>query len=333
MSQKSILTGDRPTGPLHLGHFVGSLKNRVALQHEYKTFVLIADGQALTDNFEDPKRVRDNIVEVVLDYLAVGIDPTISTIVLQTAVSEIQELAFFLANMTTVGRLSRNPTLKAEIQQRGFGDTIPAGFFFYPISQAADITAFRADLVPVGEDQKPMIELTNEIVDRFNRIYNSTALKRCEALIPPVGRLPGTDGKEKMSKSLGNAIFLGDSEKELKKKVQNMFTDPKHLRVEDPGTVEGNPVFTYLQIFDPDQTSLRDMEDHYRRGGLGDGVVKKRLEGVLIDILKPIREGRERFAADRGEILNIIRHGTNKGREVAAQVLADVKNAIGISII
>ena len=267
-----ILTGDRPTGPLHLGHFVGSLRNRVAHQHAYRQFIMLADAQALTDNIDDPGKVNRNVIEVALDYLAVGIDPCRSTIFIQSQVPELAELAFYYLNLVTVARLERNPTVKEEIRLRGFERDIPAGFLCYPASQAADITAFKAVLVPVGEDQVPMIEQTNEIVRRFNRIAGRDILAEARALVPPVGRLPGIDGKAKMSKSLGNAINLGATPDDIRAAVRKIYTDPLHLRVDDPGHLEGNVAFTYLDAFDPDQAGLAELKAHYVRGGLGDSV-------------------------------------------------------------
>jgi tryptophanyl-tRNA synthetase len=329
--QKIILTGDRPTGPLHLGHYVGSLRKRVELQHEYRTFIIIADAQALTDHAEDPGRIRRNILEVLLDYLAVGIDPSITTIFIQSLVPQLFELTAYYLNLVTVSRLQRNPTVKDEIQQRGFGASIPAGFFCYPVSQAADITAFLADLVPVGQDQLPMIEQTTEIVRSFNRIYNCSVLVEPKALLSEVPRLPGTDGKGKMSKSLGNVISLCDSPDVIRQKVRGMYTDPKHLRVEDPGTVEGNPVFAYLDAFDPDREALAEMKAHYERGGLGDTTVKRRLLEVLLAELDPIRARREEFAKDPAEVLRVAEKGTEVAREVAARTLAQVREAMGIN--
>lgn len=326
----TILTGDRPTGPLHLGHYVGSLRRRVELQHTCKQFVIIADAQALTDNAKTPEKVRKNVTEVALDYLAAGIDPKVTTIFVQSLVPELAELTMYYMNLVTVARLQRNPTVKEEIKLRGFEESLPAGFLCYPVSQAADITAFKADLVPVGEDQLPMIEQTNEIVRAFNRIYDTAALVECQPLLSQVSRLPGTDGKGKMSKSLGNVISLGDSESEIKKKVKMMYTDPNHLRVEDPGTVEGNPVFAYLDAFDPDKNTLEEMKAHYRRGGLGDGTVKKRLLEVLLAELNPIRERRETFAKDPAEVLRVLKDGTDAAREVAAKTLGEVRRAMKI---
>lgn len=327
-AKKVILTGDRPTGPLHLGHYVGSLRNRVQLQHDYTQFIIIADVQALTDNFANPEKIRENVVEVALDYLACGIDPAVSTIFIQSHVPELTELTTYYMNLVSVARVERNPTVKDEIQQRGFQRDVPLGFFCYPVSQVADISAFRAHLVPVGEDQLPMIELTNDIVGRFNRTYNCDVLVECEAMVSTIGRLPGTDGSPKMSKSLNNAINLGESADTLKTKVMGMFTDPNHLRVEDPGKVEGNPVFTYLDAFATDRQTVEEMKAHYRRGGLGDVKVKRYLLEVLEAVLRPIREKRAHFAQDRGEVLNILRNGTQRARAVAAETLDAVRKAM-----
>jgi len=325
-----ILTGDRPTGPLHLGHYVGSLRNRVKFQNQYEQYIMLADAQALTDNMENPAKVHDNVMEVALDYLAVGIDPAKSTILIQSQIPELTELTFYYLNLVTVARLERNPTIKQEIVMRNFERDIPAGFFTYPVSQAADISAFKATLVPVGEDQIPMIEQTNEIVRRFNRLANKDILVECQALVPEIGRLPGIDGKAKMSKSLGNAINLNFTAAEIKAAVRNVYTDPLHLRVADPGHLEGNVAFIYLDAFDEDKAGLQEMKDHYVRGGLGDSIVKARLEGVLQDLLKPIRERREEFAKDRGQVLQILKEGTRKAREIAAQTTDEVKAAIGL---
>ncbi len=352
---KIILTGDRPTGRLHLGHFVGSLRRRVELQNsgEFdRIFIMIADAQALTDNADNPEKVRQNIIEVALDYLSVGLDPAKSTLFIQSQVPELCELAFYYMNLVTVQRLQRNPTVKAEIQMRGFaegaveGDTtqrqgIPVGFFTYPISQASDITAFRATTVPVGEDQEPMIEQTREIVHKFNAVYGET-LTMPEILLPDNAaclRLPGTDGKAKMSKSLGNCIYLSDTADEVKKKVMGMYTDPDHLRVEDPGKVEGNTVFTYLDAFSrpehfakylPEYASLDELKAHYRRGGLGDVKVKRLLIAILNETLDPIRERRHYYEARIGEVYDILRRGSETARAAAAETLADVRRAMKI---
>jgi tryptophanyl-tRNA synthetase len=326
-----ILTGDRPTGPLHLGHFVGSLRNRVAYQDTYRQFVMLADAQALTDNMDDTGKVHRNVVEVALDYLAVGIDPARSTILIQSQIPELAELTFYYLNLVTVARLERNPTVKEEIRLRGFERDIPAGFLTYPASQAADISAFKATLVPVGEDQIPMIEQTNEIVRRFNRVAQKDILVETKALVPEIGRLPGIDGKAKMSKSLGNTINLGATADEIRAAVKQVYTDPLHLRVSDPGHLEGNIAFLYLDVFDPDKAGLEEMKAHYVRGGLGDSVVKKRLEGILQDLLAPIRARREELATDRGYILQMLKEGTMKAREVAARTTDEVRAALGLS--
>ena len=328
-----ILTGDRPTGPLHLGHFVGSLRNRVAYQDTYRQFVMLADAQALTDNMDDIGKVHRNVVEVALDYLAVGIDPARTTILIQSQIPELTELTFYYLNLVTVARLERNPTVKQEIIQRGFERDIPAGFLTYPASQAADITAFKATVVPVGEDQIPMIEQCNEIVRKFNRTYGGEkdVLVECKAIVPEVGRLPGIDGRAKMSKSLGNTINLGASADEIRAAVKQVYTDPLHLKVSDPGHLEGNVAFIYLDAFDTDKEGLAEMKAHYTRGGLGDSVVKKRLEGILQDLLAPIRARREEFAKDRGQVLQILKEGTMKAREVAAQTTDEVRKALGLS--
>jgi tryptophanyl-tRNA synthetase len=328
---KIILTGDRPTGPLHLGHYVGSLRNRVLYQREYQQFVIIADAQALTDNMDDRDKVRRNVIEVALDYLAVGIDPALSTIFIQSQVPELAELSFYYLNLVTVARLERNPTVKEEIRQRGFERDLPAGFLTYPASQAADISAFKASLVPVGADQVPMIEQTNEIVRRLNFIAGREVLVETAALVPEMSRLPGIDGKAKMSKSLNNVINLGASAEEVSAAVKKIYTDPLHLRVEDPGHIEGNVAFTYLDVFDPDQVGLREMKAHYQRGGLGDSIVKKRLEACLQDLLTPIRTRREEYSRDRGYVMELLKQGTQKAREAAARTTDEVKAALGIA--
>ncbi|GAC1317979.1 MAG: tryptophan--tRNA ligase [Collimonas sp.] len=326
-----ILTGDRPTGPLHLGHFVGSLRNRVAYQHTYRQFIMLADAQALTDNMEDTDKVHRNVVEVALDYLAVGIDPSLSTILIQSQIPELAELTFYYLNLVTVARLERNPTVKEEIRLRGFERDIPAGFLTYPASQAADITAFKAALVPVGEDQIPMIEQTNEIVRRFNRTVGRDVLVEAKALVPEIGRLPGIDGKAKMSKSLGNTINLGATADEIRAAVKQVYTDPLHLRVQDPGHLEGNVAFLYLDAFDLDKEGLAEMKAHYVRGGLGDSLVKARLEACLQDLLAPIRARRQELTKDKGHVMQILKEGTAKAREVAAKTADEVKAALGLS--
>ena len=341
---KIILTGDRPTGKLHIGHYVGSLRRRVELQNsgEFdKIFIMIADAQALTDNADNPEKVRQNIIEVALDYLACGLDPAKSTLFIQSQVPELTELAFYYMNLVTVSRLQRNPTVKTEIQMRNFETSIPVGFFTYPISQAADITAFKATTVPVGEDQAPMIEQTNEIVRRFNGIYGETLVEP-KILLPQNAaclRLPGIDGKAKMSKSLGNCIYLSEEAADLTKKVKGMFTDPNHIRVEDPGKIEGNVVFTYLDAFCkdeyfpkywPEYNNLQEVKDHYTRGGLGDMKVKKFLNAVLEEELSPIRERRKEFQKDIPYVYQILKEGSEKAREVAAQTLSEVRAAMKI---
>ena len=339
---KVILTGDRPTGPLHVGHYVGSLKRRVELQNsgEYdKIFIMIADAQALTDNADNPEKVRQNIIEVALDYLSCGLDPAKSTLFIQSQIPELCELSFYYMNLVTVSRLQRNPTVKSEIQMRNFETSIPVGFFTYPISQAADITAFHATTVPVGEDQAPMIEQTKEIVHKFNSVYGET-LTDPNILLPDNKvclRLPGIDGKAKMSKSLNNCIYLSDSEADVKQKIMSMFTDPGHLRVQDPGKVEGNPVFIYLEAFCrdehferycPDYQNLQEMEDHYARGGLGEVKVKKFLNNVMQEELEPIRKRRKEFEKDIPEIYRILKEGSEAAEAEAARTLSEVKNAM-----
>lgn len=325
-----ILTGDRPTGPLHLGHYVGSLRNRVALQATHRQFVLVADAQALTDNAQDPARIRRNILEVALDYLAVGIDPALSTLCVQSALPALAELTQLYLNLVTVARLERNPTVRQEIQARGFGRDIPAGFLCYPVAQAADITAFRAALVPVGEDQAPMIEQTNEIVRRVNRQAGRPLLPEARALIPETGRLPGIDGRAKMSKSQGNAVALSASPETIHEAVRRMYTDPDHLRVSDPGRVEGNVVFTYLDAFDPDGAALAALKAHYRRGGLGDTAVKARLQAVLDAVLTPLRERRAELARRPDDVLDLLRDGTKRARGLTADTLAAVRDGLGV---
>ncbi|HEX7675466.1 MAG TPA: tryptophan--tRNA ligase [Bdellovibrio sp.] len=326
-----ILTGDRPTGPLHLGHYVGSLQNRVKLQPNYQQYLIIADSQALTDNYDNPGLVRDNVMQVALDYLAVGLDPKESTFFIQSQIPELYELTCYFLNLVSVARLERNPTIKDEVRQKNMKDAIPAGFFCYPVSQAADILAFKADLVPAGEDQNPMIEQTNEIAKRFNFLYKQDVFKEVKSMVGSVGRLPGIDGKAKMSKSLGNAIFIGDSADEITRKVRLMYTDPNHLKVSDPGTVEGNVVFDFLTIFDPNKAEVEELKAHYRRGGLGDGVLKKRLTDVLENMIAPMRQRREQYQNDPEYVREILRVGTANARQVAAQTLSEVKSAMGIN--
>ncbi|HIX72280.1 MAG: tryptophan--tRNA ligase [Clostridiales bacterium] len=343
--EKIILTGDRPTGRLHVGHYVGSLRRRVELQNsgEYdKIFIMIADAQALTDNADQPEKVRQNIMEVALDYLSCGLDPARSTMFIQSMVPELTELTFYYSNLVTVSRLQRNPTVKSEIKMRNFEASIPVGFFTYPISQAADITAFKATTVPVGEDQMPMLEQCREIVHKFNAVYGET-LVMPQILLPDNKaclRLPGIDGKAKMSKSLGNCIYLSDTEQEVKKKVMSMFTDPNHLRVEDPGQVEGNPVFIYLDAFSrpehfaeflPEYANLQELKDHYTRGGLGDVKVKKFLNKVLQAELAPIRERRKQWEKDIPAVYEILKKGSEEAEAVAAETLRDVRAAMRIN--
>lgn len=329
MSKKEVvLTGDRPTGPLHLGHYVGSLENRIRLQDEHTQFIMLADVQALTDNVDNPQKVRENILQVALDYIAVGIDPAKSTIFIQSLIPQIAELTIFYLNLVSVNRLKRNPTVKAEIQQRGFGANVTAGFLMYPVHQAADITVVKGTLVPVGEDQLPMIEQTNEIVRRFNFLYKTDVLPEVKGLIAKVSRLPGIDGKAKMSKSLGNAIFLSDESDVVAKKVMSMYTDPDHLKVADPGKIIGNTVFTYLDIFDPDTDKVAQMKEHYQRGGLGDVVVKKRLIEVLNTFLEPIRERRRQLAQDPQAIMKIVLDGSQVVRDIASKTMQDVRSVL-----
>jgi tryptophanyl-tRNA synthetase len=329
-TQPVILTGDRTTGPLHLGHYAGSLKSRVALQHTYRQFLLLADAQALTDNAHDPEKVRRNVMEVALDYLAVGIDPGKTTICVQSCLPALAEMTMLYMNFVTVARLERNPTIKDEIHARGFGRDIPAGFLCYPVAQAADITAFKATSVPVGADQAPLIEQTNEIVRRVNRQIGRDVLPEATALIPTVGRLPGVDGRAKMSKSLGNAIPLSTSPDGISDAVRRMYTDPNHLRVSDPGQVDGNVVFTYLDAFDEDRAAVEELKARYRRGGLGDMVVKRRLEDVLQVLLTPIRERREALARDPDHVLDILRVGTQRAKEITQATLEELRDALGL---
>lgn len=333
MDKKIILTGDRPTGKLHIGHYIGSLKNRVSLQESglYESFIMIADQQALTDNARNPEIIRNSLTEVALDYLAVGIDPSKSTIFIQSQIPELNELTMHYLNLVTLSRLERNPTVKQEIKQKNFENSIPAGFLIYPVSQAADITAFKATTVPVGEDQLPMIEQTREIVRSFNSIYGDVLVEP-EAVLPSsnAGRLPGTDGKAKMSKSIGNCIYLSDDADTIKKKVMSMYTDPNHIKVEDPGQIEGNTVFTYLDVFATDKDVVEEMKEHYKRGGLGDMKVKKYLNEVLQAELEPIRNRRIELAKDMDAIYDILKEGSDKARAVAANTLREVRSAMGI---
>ena len=342
---KIILTGDRPTGRLHIGHYVGSLRRRVELQNSGdfdEIYIMVADAQALTDNFDNPEKVRENIMEVALDYLSAGIDPDKTSILIQSQIPELTELTFYYEDLVTVARLQRNPTVKTELGMRGFGDSIPVGFFTYPISQAADITAFKATTVPAGEDQEPMVEQTREIVRKFNSVYNCDVLVEPSILLPQNQasmRLPGTDGKEKMSKSLGNCIYLSDPAGDVKKKVMSMYTDPDHLRVEDPGKLEGNTVFTYLDAFckdeyfaeyAPDYANIDEMKAHYKKGGLGDVKVKKFLNNVLQETLEPLRTRRAEFEKDIPYVYDVLKKGTEKAEAKAAATLSEVKKAMRI---
>ncbi|MCE5221011.1 MAG: tryptophan--tRNA ligase [Clostridium sp.] len=333
MDKKIILTGDRPTGKLHIGHYIGSLKNRVHLQESglYESFIMIADQQALTDNARNPEMIRNSLKEVALDYLAVGIDPSKSNIFIQSQIPELSELTMHYLNLVTLSRLERNPTVKQEIKQKNFENSIPAGFLIYPVSQAADITAFKATTVPVGEDQLPMIEQTREIVRSFNSIYGDVLVEP-EAILPSsnAGRLPGTDGKAKMSKSIGNCIYLSDDSDSIKKKVMSMYTDPNHIRVEDPGQIEGNTVFTYLDIFATDKDVVEEMKEHYKRGGLGDMKVKKYLNEVMQAELEPIRNKRIEFEKNIDYVYAMLKDGSDKARAVAANTLKEVRAAMGI---
>lgn len=326
-NQKIILTGDRPTGPLHLGHYIGSLKTRVELQNKYKTYILIADIQALTDNAESPEKIRKNVIEVALDYLSVGIDPKVSNIFIQSLIPELAELTMYFLNLVTLSRLERNPTVKGEMKQKGFGGNVPAGFLTYPVSQAADIAAFKAYLVPVGEDQLPMIEQTVEIVKKFNKIYQPVLIEP-KALVSKTGRLPGIDGKAKMSKSLGNAIYLSDPTDIVAKKVMAMYTDPKHIHIKNQGRVEGNVVFTYLDAFDSDKKAVEKLKKQYRKGGLGDVAIKKRLIEVLENFLSPIRKKRAEFAKNPKAVMKILEEGTRKAKIAASQTLGEVRKAM-----
>lgn len=336
MSKKVILTGDRPTGKLHIGHYVGSLKNRVELQNsgEFETFIMIADAQALTDNAKNPEKVRENVLEVALDYLAAGIDPSKTTIFIQSQIPQLPELAMFYANLVSISRLERNPTVKTEIKQKNFGEGVPSGFVFYPISQAADITAFKATHVPAGEDQLPMIELTREISRSFNQTYGVDLLVEPEIILSKEGierRLPGINGMNaKMSKSLNNGIYLADSFEEMRAKVMKMYTDPDHIRVEDPGKIEGNVVFAYLDVFAEDKEKVAEMKAHYQKGGLGDVAVKKYLVEEMDKVLKPIRERREELAKNPEAIYEILRKGSEKAEKIAAQTLKELKQAMRI---
>ncbi|MDL1931442.1 tryptophan--tRNA ligase [Ligilactobacillus salivarius] len=334
MAKEIILTGDRPTGKLHVGHYIGSLKKRVSMQNsgKYDSYIMIADQQALTDNARDPEKIKNSLIQVALDYLAVGLDPKKSTIFVQSQIPALAELNLYYLNLVTVSRLERNPTVKAEIQQKHFERSIPAGFFTYPISQAADITAFKANLVPVGDDQEPMLEQTREIVRTFNSIYGEVLVEPQGVFAPKgSGRLPGLDGNAKMSKSLNNAIYLSDDADTLRKKVMSMYTDPNHIHVEDPGKVEGNMVFTYLDIFDKDKDKVAELKEQYRTGGLGDVKIKRYLNEVLEAELGPIRARREEFAKDIPAVYAMLKEGSEKANEVANKTLEEVRRAIGVN--
>ena len=332
MEKKRILTGDRPTGKLHLGHYVGSLANRVRLQDEYDQFVMIADVQALTDNFATPEKVRDNVKELLLDYLAIGIDPNKTTIFVQSLIPEIAELTVFYLNLVTLERVLRNPTVKDEIKQKGFGKNIPAGFAMYPVSQVGDITVVNADLVPVGEDQLPMVEQTREIVRKFNSLYGETLVEP-EALVGDVRRLPGTDGQTKMSKSVGNCIYLSDEKEEVTKKVMGMYTDPNRLHPTDPGKVEGNPVFIYHDAFNPNKLEVEEFKKRYVEGKIGDVEVKRRLAEVINELLEPMREKRRDYASRPKTLDEILSEGTKRTKEVAEETMRKVRKAMKIDYI
>lgn len=328
---KIAMTGDRPTGRLHLGHYLGSIQNRVKLQDEVDfSYYMVADIQALTSNANNPEKVRNNVIEVVLDNLACGLDPKKTTMFIQSQIPEIAELTILFLNLVTLSRLKRNPTVKDEMKDKGYGEDVPAGFLMHPISQAADILFCRSNIIPVGEDQKPMIEQTNEIVDDFNRLYGKT-FDRVKHLIGSTPRLIGIDGNSKMGKSLNNGIYLSDSYEEISKKVMSMYTDPKHIHIEDPGQVEGNIVFTYLDIFDPNKEELSEIKKHYKKGGLGDVVIKKRLIEILEKLISPIREKREKLSKNPEIIMKILEDGTNKARLIAKQTMVDVKKAMKIN--
>lgn len=332
-TSQTILTGDRPTGQLHLGHYVGSLRQRVQLQHDHQQFILVADLQGLTDNGSNPQKISSNILEVMADYLAVGIDPQKTTICLQSALPALAELSALYMNIVTVARVERNPTVKNEIAQKGFSRSLPVGFLAYPISQAADITAFKAELVPVGDDQLPMIEQTNEIVHKMNSLTATPILQHCKALLSDVSRLPGIDGNAKMSKSLGNTLTLSASEEEIHRAVSTMYTDPNHLRVADPGQTEGNVVFTYLDAFHADKTFVAEMKAHYRRGGLGDRQCKNALETCLQELLAPIRERRATYIQDKGMLLALLRRGSERAHELTQRTLHEVKRGLGLPVL
>lgn len=333
--KKVLLTGDRPTGKLHIGHYIGSLKNRVKLQNsgEYDPYIMIADTQALTDNARNPEKIKNSLIQVALDYLAVGLDPEKSTIFVQSQIPALFELTAYFMDLVTVARLQRNPTVKNEIKQKGFNDSLPIGFLNYPVSQAADITTFKASIIPVGDDQEPMLEQTREIVRTFNSVYGKEILVEPQGYFPPKGhgRLPGIDGNAKMSKSLNNAIYLSDDSETVKKKVMSMYTDPDHIHVQDPGKVEGNTVFTYLDVFDPDKDKVASLKEQYQKGGLGDVKLKQYLYQVIEAELMPIRERRANFAQNPAEVYEMLQEGSRKANVVATQTLAEVREAIGLN--
>ncbi|EHN58689.1 tryptophan--tRNA ligase [Oenococcus kitaharae] len=335
MTKEIYLTGDRPTGKLHIGHYVGSLKNRVAMQNsgEYEPFVMIADTQAFTDNARDPEKIHRSLTEVALDYLAVGLDPKKTTMFVQSQIKGLFELTEYYMNLVTVARLQRNPTVKAEIEQKGFGESIPAGFFTYPVSQAADITIFKAKKVPVGDDQEPMLEQTRELVRAFNSAYNTDILVEPQGVFPAkgLGRIPGIDGNAKMSKSLGNAIYLSDDADTVAAKVKQMYTDPQHIQVSDPGHIEGNVVFTYLDIFDPDKAQVASLKEQYQQGGLGDMKLKRYLTEVLESELKPIRERRASFEEDIPAVLQMLKDGSDHANQIAEKTMTEVRAAMGVN--
>ena len=330
MQKKVILTGERPTGPLHLGHYVGSLQNRLKLQNDYDMFIMSADVQALTDNFDNPQKIKNNVFEVIIDNLSVGIDPKITKLFIQSQVPELMELTTYYMNLVTVSRLERNPTIKTEIAQKGFEDSVPAGFLCYPVSQASDITAFGAEVVPVGDDQLPLLEQTNEIVRRFNRIYNTNILKECKAYLSTCSRLVGTDGNAKMSKSLGNTIYLKDEPDVIRQKVMSMYTDPNHIKIEDPGKVEGNTVFAYLDVFDGNKEEIEELKNQYRKGGLGDVKLKRRLIDDLVSLLEPFQKVRREYENNMDEVYKIVKNSNEIARAKASETLKKVGEAIGV---
>lgn len=330
MQKKVILTGERPTGPLHLGHYVGSLQNRLKLQNDYDMFIMSADVQALTDNFDNPQKIKNNVFEVIIDNLSVGIDPKITKLFIQSQVPELMELTTYYMNLVTVSRLERNPTIKTEIAQKGFEDSVPAGFLCYPVSQASDITAFCAEVVPVGDDQLPLLEQTNEIVRRFNRIYNTNILKECKAYLSTCSRLVGIDGNAKMSKSLGNTIYLKDEPDVIRQKVMSMYTDPNHIKIEDPGKVEGNTVFAYLDVFDGNKEEIEELKNQYRKGGLGDVKLKRRLIDDLVSLLEPFQKVRREYENNMDEVYKIVKNSNEIARAKASETLKKVREAIGV---